>query len=207
MGATIRRAFLVCALSSIALLAPIPASAGGGGCGELTDGSGTTVQIEFSCITPTLIRVEPGDTVTFVNRDSYRHVIAGAGYQWASKGYMAAGEAFAATFDEDGVYPYQCYLHPGMSGAVVVGTGTGLGPATSGNVLVEQVSLEEPLPEIVYVTRPPEIRTVVTGSSSAGPWAVGIIVGLATGVLVALGARTLGRGRGGDGMDARRVSG
>lgn len=195
MGATIRRAFLLCALATIALLAPIPASAGGGGCGELTDGSGTTVEIEFSCITPTLIRVEPGDTVTFVNRDSYRHVIAGAGYQWASKGYMAAGEAFAATFDEDGVYPYQCYLHPGMSGAVVVGTGTGLGPASSGNVLVEQVSLEKPLPEIVYLTRPPEIRTVATGSSSAGPWAIGVLVGLAMGVLVALGATTVLRRR------------
>ena len=97
MAATARRAFLVWVLMTIALLIPIPASAGGGGCGELTDGSRTTVEIEFSCITPTLIRVEPGDTVTFVNRDSYRHVIAGAGYQWASKGYMGAEEAFAAT--------------------------------------------------------------------------------------------------------------
>lgn len=195
MGATARRAFLVWMLMTIALLVPIPASAGGGGCGELTDGSGTTVEIEFSCITPTLIRVEPGDTVAFVNRDSYRHVIAGAGYQWASKGYMGPGEAFAATFDEDGVYPFQCYLHPGMSGAVVVGTGTGLGPATSGNVLVEQVSLEEPPTEIVYVTRPPQVRTVVTRSSSAGPLAVGIVVGLATGVVVALGATTVLRRR------------
>lgn len=206
MAATARRAFLVWVLMTIVVLAPIPASAGGGGCAELTDGSGLTVEIEFSCITPTLIRVEPGDTVTFVNRDSYRHVIVGAGYQWASKGYMRAQEAFAATFDEDGVYPYQCYLHPGMSGTVVVGTGTGLGPATNGNVLVEQVSLQVPLPEIVYVTRPPEIRTVVTGSSSAGPWTVGILVGLATGVLVALGATTLGRRRR-EAMDARRVSG
>ena len=206
MATTARRAFLVWMLMTIALLAPIPASAGGGGC-ELTDGSGSTVEIEFSCITPTLIRVEPSDTVTFVNRDSYRHVIVGAGYQWASKGYMRAQEAFAATFDEDGVYPYQCYLHPGMSGTVIVGTGTGLGPATSGNVLVEQVSLEEPLPEIVYVTRPPEIRTVVTRANSAGPWTVGILVGLATGVLVALGATTLGRRRSRGALDARKVSG
>jgi hypothetical protein len=94
-----------------------------------------------------------------------------------------------------------------MSGTVIVGTGTGLGPATSGNVRVEQVSLQVPLPEIVYVTRPPEVRTVVTGSSSAGPWTVGILVGLATGVLVALGATTLGRWRRRGTMDARRVSG
>ena len=194
MGTKARRAFLACALGSIAVVTPIPASAGGGGCAKLTDGSGTTVEIEFSCFTPTLLRVDPGDTVTFVNSDSYRHVIAGAGYRWASDGFMREGEAFAVTFDDDGVYPFQCYLHPGMTGAVVVGTGTGLGPASRGDV-VPQVSLEQPLPEIVYVTSPPEIRTVVARSSSNGVWTAGIPVGLAIGLLVGAGAWVVARRR------------
>jgi hypothetical protein len=130
-----------------------------------------------------------------VNRDSYRHVISGAGYRWASDGFMREGEAFAVTFDDDGVYPYQCYLHPGMSGAVVVGTGAGLGPASGGDVLVEQVSLEQPLPEIVYVTSPPEIRTIVAPSSSNGAWAAGIGIGLATGLLFGAGAWIVARRR------------
>ena len=28
-------------------------------------------------------------------------------------------------FDEDGVYPYSCLIHPGMVGAIVVGDGVG----------------------------------------------------------------------------------
>ena len=28
-------------------------------------------------------------------------------------------------FDQDGVYPYSCLLHPGMVGAIVVGDGVG----------------------------------------------------------------------------------
>jgi plastocyanin len=195
MGAKTRRAFLACALGALTVVVPIPASAGGGGCAELTEGRGTTVEILYSCITPTLIRVDEGATVTFVNRDSYRHDIAGAGYGWSSEGFLGAGDAFTATFRRDGIYPFMCYLHPGMTGAVVVGSGTGLGPATSGNVLVEQVSLEQPIPELVYVTRPPEIRTVVARSSSAGAWTAGIVVGLATGLLVGAGAWFVARRR------------
>jgi plastocyanin len=195
MGANTRRAFLVFALTGLALMLPVPASAGGGGCVELTEGSGTTVEILYSCITPTLIRVDEGTAVTFVNRDSYRHDIAGAGYAWSSEGFLGEGEAFTATFRRDGIYPFMCYLHPGMTGAVVVGTGTGLGPASSGNVLVEQVSLEEPLPEIVYVTRPPEIRNVVTRSSTTGAWTAGIVIGIAGGLLVGAGAWIVARGR------------
>jgi len=40
-------------------------------------------------------------------------------------------------FDTDGVYPYACWLHPGMVGAIVVGDGVGsdlsaVVPGTSG---------------------------------------------------------------------------
>lgn len=190
----VRRAFLVVALAAAALCVPSPASAGGGGCVEVTEGSGTTVEILYSCITPTLLRAEPGATVTFVNRDDYRHVIAGAGYAWSSDGYMGSGEAFTATFRRDGVYPFQCYLHPGMAGAVIVGDGTGLGAARSGGVVVEPLEIpDQPLPEVVYLTRAPEIRTV--RASSAPAWTAGIAVGLAVGALIALVGAVRRRGR------------
>jgi len=55
------------------------------------------------------------------------HVISGVG--WGSvSGYVAAGvpmlqpgETFTHTFTTAGLYPYACYLHPGMSGVVIVG--------------------------------------------------------------------------------------
>jgi plastocyanin len=185
----VRRAFLTLLVGGIALAIPAPASAGGGGCVEVTEGTGTTVEMLYACLTPTLLRVEPGDTVTFVNRDEFRHVISGSGYAWSSDGNMRPDEAFTATFRENGVYPYQCYLHPGMAGAVIVGDATGLGAADRGGVVA--APLQEPLPEVVYVTRGPE-PGAATSSSGAGPVALvgGILVGVAIGAIVTLGVRS-----------------
>jgi plastocyanin len=185
----VRRAFLTLLVSGIALAIPAPAAAGGGGCVEVTEGSGTTVEMLGACLTPTLLRVEPGETVTFVNRDDFRHVISGSGYAWSSDGNMRPDEAFTATFRKDGVYPYQCYLHPGMAGAVIVGDATGLGAADRGGVVA--APLQEPLPEVVYVTRGPE-PGAATSSSGAGPVALvgGILVGVAIGAIVTLGVRS-----------------
>jgi plastocyanin len=185
----VRRAFLTLLLSGVVLALPVPASAGGGGCYKLTQGAGTTVKLRNFCITPTLLRVEPGETVTFVNQDSFRHIITSAGVEWSSDGYLRANEAFTATFRKDGVYPYQCYLHPGMAGAVIVGDATGLGAADRGGVFVAPFEGEEPLPEIVYVTRAPEPGA--TSSSSGGPVALvgGVLLGVAIGAIVTLGVR------------------
>ena len=173
------------------LAIPAPATAGGGGCAEVTAGSSTTVELISSCITPTLVRIEPGETITFVNRDDYRHVIAGAGYAWASEGSMRPEEAFTATFRTDGVYPFQCYLHPGMTGAVIVGDGTGLGAASRANVFVEPLAgTEEPTAKVVYLT-----KAVPAGSSTAGAWTAGIAIGIATGATVVV-AGALVRRRG-----------
>jgi plastocyanin len=96
-----------------------PAVAGGGGCHRpRTDATGSTVETRDACFTPTVLRVEPGTTVTFVNRDGMEHAVAGQ-----DLGFYELGEGAEAThrFDAPGVYAYQCYLHPTMTGAVVVG--------------------------------------------------------------------------------------
>ncbi len=164
----------------IALALPAaPASAGGGGCAEVTEGTGATVELLYACITPSLIRVDPGDEVTFVNRDSFRHVIAAAGYGWGSDGYMREGEAFAATFERSGVYPFQCYLHPGMAGAVIVGDATGLGPASRGSVTVRPV---------VAKATPATPATNEEGTPATG-WIGGGLLGIAVGAGAVLLAR------------------
>jgi plastocyanin len=191
----IRRAFLTLVVSGIALTIPAPASAGGGGCTEITRGTGTTVELLYTCITPTLLRVEPGDTVTFVNRDDYRHVIAGAGYAWGSDGNMGTDEAFPATFRKDGVFPYQCYLHPGMAGAVIVGDGTGPGPSDRAGVFVAPFEGEQPLPEVVYITRAPEPGAATSSSGRPVALVGGILLGVVVGAIVTLGVRGSARRR------------
>lgn len=186
MGASPRQAIILVTLVAGVLVIPAPASAGGGGCGEVTEGSGTTVEFLYACITPTILRADVGEQITFVNRDEYRHVITAAGYGWMTDGWFRPGDVFSVTFRGDGVYPYQCFLHPGMTGAVVVGTGAGLGPADRGNVVVAPP--EPPEAEVLTVTSPPEIRTVTRGS---GPSAVlgGVAIGAAVALVVMFGAR------------------
>lgn len=185
----VRRAFLTLVLTGIALMITVPAAAGGGGCAEVTEGAGTTVELRELCITPTLLRVDPGETVTFVNRDGFRHVIAGAGYAWSSEGNMAPNEAFTATFRKGGVYPYQCYLHPGMAGAVIVGDGSGHGPADRAGVVVAPWEGETPLPEVVYVTRAPEPEAASNSSGRPIAWAGAVFIGVLVGAIVTLGVR------------------
>ena len=106
-----------------------PASAGGG-CLHGTapsEGDGTTVAMVEACFTPTVLHVETGAAVTFVNRDGTNHQVAGVGDTWGSFDELGPGDAVTYTFTTDGVYLYSCYLHPGMVGAVVAGSGAGSG--------------------------------------------------------------------------------
>lgn len=96
-------------------------AAGGGGCHEATEGSVTTVDLTAYCFDPSVVHVSAGDTVTFVNRDEARHVITGI--DWAL-GELHEGDQRSQRFDDAGIYPYACYLHPSMTGAVVVGDAT-----------------------------------------------------------------------------------
>jgi hypothetical protein len=50
------------------------------------------------------------------------------------------GETVSYRFDQDGVYPYSCLIHPGMVGAIVVGDGVGTDPAGVVPVTTTQVS-------------------------------------------------------------------
>jgi plastocyanin len=141
-----RRILLVAVLSlGPALLVSAPAVAGGH-CGEVTSGQSAAVDLKGLCIFPTLVRVPSGGgSVTFTNYDAINHVVVGAGYAWGSHGIMHQGDSFTVQFTRDGVYPFQCYLHPGMSGAILVGDANARGAATSGGVTV-------PLPSNLAVT-------------------------------------------------------
>ena len=105
--------------SSVVVPLAVPASAGGGGCHEgRTSGEGNAVRITQMCFGPTVLRVAPDTTVTFTNDDEMLHALSGTGLDYQE---LSAGDSVDQTFRDPGVYPYMCHLHPGMSGAVVVG--------------------------------------------------------------------------------------
>lgn len=113
------------------LLTAIPVAAGGGFChNAATEGQGATVELSQICFSPTILHVQPGDTVTFVNRDSLEHVVSAANGGWALTNRLGQGQSFSYRFSSPGIFPYTCYLHPGMSGAIVVGEGKAVASRT-----------------------------------------------------------------------------
>lgn len=114
-----RRINLVLLLIALSLFVGLPVLAGGGGCHEFTDGETAEVTLDSNCFMPTVTRVPVGATVTWQNADAWEHNVFSPAF--ADSGTIAAGAGFSFTFEEAGVFPYVCTLHPGMMGTVVVG--------------------------------------------------------------------------------------
>lgn len=156
-----------------AFLPGLPAQAGGF-CqeGKVTEGSGTTVTMGKNCFTPTVLRTDIGSEVTWVNKDPESHTVTGAGGGWGS-GHKEAAPATTMTFrfKEPGVYSYTCLLHPGMTGTVVVGNGSGKGAAVE-EISVEPVSATAPRPA-AKAPQPAE-----SAETNTAAWA-GIAIGAA----------------------------
>jgi len=76
------------------------------------------------CYVPSLIVVEFGKSVTWVNEDSAFHTITSGFYDTPTElfdsGYLDPFESYTLTFDEVGTYDYFCTLHPWMNGQVIV---------------------------------------------------------------------------------------
>src|SRR5687768_5418921 len=115
-----RRILPVLVLAMGTLVVTAPSSSAGGGChGAQTEGTGTTVEMTGMCFTPTVLHVDPGTEVEWINRDPLAHVVIGVG--WGDWQELGNGDAVTHRFDEAGTFPYTCNLHPGMNGVVVVG--------------------------------------------------------------------------------------
>jgi plastocyanin len=119
----VRVGFVIGTVVGVVAIGALPAAAGGGGhCAEpLAEGAGTVVDMVDACFTPAVLHVGVDEEITFTNRDPMPHNVAPAGWGWGHIDDLREGQAFTASFDEPGVYPYACSLHPGMTGAVIVG--------------------------------------------------------------------------------------
>jgi plastocyanin len=150
-----------------------PATAGGGCHRGLTEGRGDTVEMAKVCFTPSVLRVAPGTEVTFVNRDPLTHNVSANG--WSTTDDLVQGEEFTATFARPGVYPFACTYHPGMVGAIVVGSGPGAGAGDSVEMGTTSGS-DAPLPASGASEATSPLVWVAAG-------AAGLIVGAVLGLL------------------------
>jgi len=113
------------ALAALVLLAPSSGAAGGGGCHKdgISDGPSTQVNLTQACFELTVVRVQPGEQVTFTNRDAVAHTVTGVRGSWGTYDELREQDSVSYAFQQPGVFPYFCLLHPTMVGAVVVGDG------------------------------------------------------------------------------------
>ena len=92
-----------------------------------------TVNIHDHAFDPDQIIVDPGTTVTWVNKeDSIAHTVTADDGSFDS-GTLNPGDSYSVMFDGSGQVAYHCKLHPDMTGRLIVG-GTGGGePTTAGS--------------------------------------------------------------------------
>lgn len=188
-----RTMFAVAATALLALAGPaVPASAGGGCHSGATTGEGDTVEMRDACFTPSTIRIAPGDAVTFVNQDPMTHNVGGMG--WGELGELQQGDAFTATFADAGIYPYACSYHPGMTGAVVVGDGTGAGNGIA--VTVEPfLAASQPADEAAELADAGATVAATDPVATSSPDALGWVAAGAAGLVLGLGLGTFSRSR------------
>jgi plastocyanin len=156
-----------------------PAQAGGGhGCEEQTEGTGTDVVIADICFQPNLLHVDAGAEVSFLNKDPFGHNVYGTG--WAVGDLAANGGTGSVSFADEGLFPFQCTLHPGMTGVIVVGDGDGAGNGAA-------IAIDVPEPQAPVDTDSANVST----TDDDGTWLAAGIVGLLMGIAVGVAAMTL----------------
>ena len=83
-------------------------------------------ELDKTCFEPYFVKIDLGDTVTWINNDDAIHVVISGNVNDGSDGFFGSGslktnEVFSFTFDKEGNYEYFCTIHPWMNGFVVVG--------------------------------------------------------------------------------------
>jgi plastocyanin len=90
-----------------------------------TEGRTASITMGDCVFTPTVVHVPVGTTVEWANASSQGHEVVGSNLAWgAHDKILQPGDSIGWTFERPGVYAYSCMIHPGMTGAIVVGGAT-----------------------------------------------------------------------------------
>ena len=85
----------------------------------VTTAAKNEISIKGNAFSPDNLSIKVGDTVTWINNDSYAHTVKASKSEFDS-GNMASGAKFSFTFDKEGTYDYICGIHTFMTGKIVV---------------------------------------------------------------------------------------
>ena len=85
----------------------------------------TAVPIHNFTFTPQTMTVKAGTTVTWTNKDDIPHGLAATNNVFKRSQALDTDDSFSFTFTTPGTYQYFCYIHPHMTGTIVVEAATG----------------------------------------------------------------------------------
>ena len=85
----------------------------------------TKVSIDNFTFQPAELTVKAGTTVTWTNRDDIPHGLAATNNAFKRSQALDTDDSFSFTFTTPGTYQYFCYIHPHMTGTIVVEAATG----------------------------------------------------------------------------------
>jgi plastocyanin len=81
----------------------------------------SAVTIANFAFSPAPLKVAPGTTVTWTNKDEEPHTVTSAdGGKMFKSEALDTDDKFSFTFDKSGTFKYFCSIHPNMVGTVVV---------------------------------------------------------------------------------------
>ena len=83
------------------------------------------VGIDNFTFNPQTVTVKAGTTVTWTNKDDIPHGIAATNNVFTRSKALDTDDSFSFTFTTPGSYQYFCYVHPHMTGTIVVEAATG----------------------------------------------------------------------------------
>ncbi|HLN38915.1 MAG TPA: cupredoxin family copper-binding protein [Xanthobacteraceae bacterium] len=86
------------------------------------------VGIDNFTFNPQTVTVKAGTTVTWTNKDDIPHGIATTNNAFKRSQALDTDDSFSFTFSTPGTYQYFCYIHPHMTGTIVVEAATGSTP-------------------------------------------------------------------------------
>jgi plastocyanin len=87
--------------------------------------SANGISIDNFTFNPPTVTVKAGTTVTWTNKDDIPHGIASANNAFTRSKALDTDDSFSFTFTTPGTYQYFCYIHPHMTGTIVVQAATG----------------------------------------------------------------------------------
>jgi plastocyanin len=83
------------------------------------------ISIDNFTFSPQALTVKAGTTVKWTNKDDIPHGIAATGNAFKRSNAMDTDDTYSFTFTTPGTYQYFCYIHPHMTGTIVVEAATG----------------------------------------------------------------------------------